>query len=846
MILNKCKRMSRIYIKTLGGIQIEREGKIIQNLPNQPVRCALFLYLAIKRKATRDELTTLIWPERNDEKTRHSLSQTLYELRKQLGDGFFHATNEYLSISDNVEVDILEFNKFAGAGHNKKAFDLYNGIFLQGYHLNVSKDFESWIERQRFELERRFRDVCRELSKEHLETGDHKAALEIARKWVDTNPLEDEAQHLFIELLAKTGQRAEAIQQYNTYSELISRELDVEPLDATRALIRQIREVSGSDPETEKPQAAGTSGILKKTVPDETEARFVSEEALKAGSPGQTTIFRIHRGWAATILISIILAGTFLWNHGTGEVSELDHREIISEPDGIAVLPFVNMSADPEQEYFADGITEDLLTSLTKLQRMRVISRTSIMRYKNSNLSLPEIAEELNVAYILEGSVRRDQDRVRITAQLIEVENDNHLWADTYDQELTDIFQVKSDIAHQISEALKQQLLPADLARISEGGTQNLSAYDLLLRGRKYLYRPGVADERKYNVAIDFFRQALAADPDYARSYSGLSEVFRRHVLLPITTRRDSMLLYAGRAVELDPELAEAATELGFAYLFSWNHSLAEEEFLRALRLDPNQADALSGMARLSAINGNIDEAVRWERKRISIDPFSTERLYNLGRYLLDLGDLQGARSSFERVVSLVPDHPEGSYLLAVTHLIRGDFELAEARMRTLEEIASDKPAVNLKLAKYNTHLGRFEAAENYLMRTPSAEFGAIGVLYAFIVQQLGQRERAAEILQQPAEMIELWEDVGFTVPPRGKLYIQLIQGEWDQAIETLQGNWRSGLHWLEDPPDPGIYWIDKHPVVEPLLKDPRFETLLAEIRQTFDAMREGLEQESQ
>ncbi len=827
--------MSRIYIKTLGGFQIERDGNIIQNLPNQPVRCALFLYLAIKRKATRDELTTIIWPDRNDEKTRHSLSQTLYELRKQLGESFFHSTNEYLQVTDEVTVDSLEFLKSAESGHDQKAFDLYNGLFLQGYHFVGSDDFINWIERQRFELERRFRDVCRSLSNKHLEAGDDKAALEISRKWVETDPLEDEAQHLLIGLLAKTGHRAEAIQQYNSYEELISKELDIEPLDETKSLIRKIRPEKSDSPLPEK------SNFLIRTSAACLQDRFAEGESETADKSQKNR----YNSWMilALLLSASIIYLVFTYSRFDDHLIS-EQIETFFNADGIAVLPFVNMSPDPEQEYFADGITEDLLTSLTKLQSMRVISRTSVMRYKNSDLSLPEIAGELNVAYILEGSVRREQNQVRITAQLINVEQDNHLWAETYDRELTDIFQVKSEISYQIAEALQQYLPVADHDRIARGGTENITAYDLLLRGREYLNRPGVADQRKYTVAADFFRQAIEADPDFTRAYASLSEVFRRNVLLPITARRDSMLYYSAKAIELDSNLPEAATEMGYAYLFDWKHSLAEIEFQRALALDPNQAEAMSGLARLSAINGRLDEAVRWERLGLRSDPLSTERLFNLGQYLFDLGDIDGAQNSFQKIVSLVPDHPEASYLLALTHLILNEEELAASRMQTLMETASDPTTSNVMMARYLAQIGNYEEAEQYLLQSPAAGFGATRVFHAFIAGKLGKPDLAADLVNQPARSFSEWDSIGFSTPPRGKFYVSLIQGDLHQAISIFRQYWNSGLYWLEDPPDLGIYWIDRHPITEPLHDDLHFNELLSEMRAAFDLKRANIQQE--
>jgi TolB-like protein/DNA-binding SARP family transcriptional activator/Tfp pilus assembly protein PilF len=829
--------MAWIYINTLGSLRIVRDGEEIHDLPTQPVRCALLLYLAVKRTASRDELTAIIWPERNTDRARHSLSQTLYELRRQLGENCFRLQSDHVEISPEIVTDTLEFKEKSESGLIEQAFELYNGPFLHGYHFGVSKEFEEWADRYRFEMERHYRDVCRTLSNKYIDAGDDKAALEVARKWVDTDPLEDEAQHLFIELLASSGHRAEAIQQYNIYSELISRELGIEPLDETKLLIKKIREENtdhsitlnndndtNHNYDTQDDRFRDTApDVLNQSVQDNTHSKH----------------FYI---WMVLALLFTISAGFFFYFSNQPPDTSLTHLpESSIEPEGIAVLPFVNMSPDPEQEYFADGITEDLLTSLTKLRRMRVISRTSVMRYKNSDKSLPEIAGELNVEYVLEGSVRRDQNQIRITAQLIEVANDNHLWAETYDREFTDIFNIKSDIAYQISEALQEQLQLSGHDRAVHSGTDNITAYDLFLRGREYLNRPGDADQRKYIVATELFQQAFEADPEFTRAYSSLSEVFRRNVLLPVPIRRDSMLYYSAKAVELDGESAEAATEMGFAYLFAWEHTLAETEFQRALSMDPNQTDAMSGLARLSVLNGQLDEAVRWLRTGLQSDPLSTEILFNLGQYLFDLGDIHYAQMKFQRIVTLVPDHPEASYMLALTHLLLDETELAESRMKTLELTASDPMTVYVMMAMYEAFMGRYEQAEHYLTQTPASEFGATRVFYAFIADRTGDQNFALELLNQPVQMLSEWKNLGYSIPSRGKFYISLIQGDLESAISIFEQNWQNGLHWLEDPPDIGFYWIDRHPITEPLHDDPRFHQIITRMRATFDDKRESL-----
>lgn len=513
------------------------------------------------------------------------------------------------------------------------------------------------------------------------------------------------------------------------------------------------------------------------------------------------------------------------------------------EAPAIAVLPFVNMSPDPDQEFFSDGITEDLLTSLSRIRGMRVISRTSVMRYKGTELPVTEIARELGVSYVLEGSVRREASEVRVTAQLIDALDDTHLWAETYDRELTGIFQIQSEIAQRIADALEQRLSPGDRMRIAEGGTENLTAYELFLRGREYLNRPGEADIRKYPLAMGFFRQALEVDPEYARGYAGLAEAYRRHVLLPvIPVRRDSILFYAGRAVELDPRLAEGVTELGFGHLFAQETAAAEAEFRRALDLDPNQADAAAGLSRLAGVQGRLDEAIRWQRQAVEVDPFSARHLTALGQLLLDVGALQGAKGVLEKAVSLSPDDPVPGFLLAQIHLIEGEEERADDVMEALLALASDHPGALTAMGRVQKWMGRFEEAEEYMARTSLSEFGPMALSRAFILRQLGEDARAEELVTGVREMLGGWERDGYSTPPRGRLYPRVLAGDREGALDILRREWRTGLRWVVDAPYVGVYWIDRDPILAELREDPRFQALVTELRAELDLLREELE----
>lgn len=261
-------------------------------------------------------------------------------------------------------------------------------------------------------------------------------------------------------------------------------------------------------------------------------------------------------------------------------------------PRSVAVLPFLNLSSDPENEYFADGITEDVIAQLSKIRALEVISRTSVMSFKKREHGLRDIAARLGVATLLEGSVRRTGDRVRIVAQLIDAEKDQHLWAETYDRQLTDIFAIQTDVALQIAAALKAELSPDEQTRIHKEPTNDLQAYQLYLQGRHCFIRYTQEGHRK---AIEYFEQAIARDPGYALAYTGVAlaygELGEIGALRPDEAYARAKEAVA-RALELDSELGEAHCMLAFVkFVHDFDWPGAEWSFKRALELSPSSAD---------------------------------------------------------------------------------------------------------------------------------------------------------------------------------------------------------------------------------------------------------------
>ena len=350
----------------------------------------------------------------------------------------------------------------------------------------------------------------------------------------------------------------------------------------------------------------------------------------------------------------------------------------------IAVLPFVDMSPNKDQEYFSDGISEELLNLLAKISELRVISRSSAFSFKGKDIDIPEIAKRLHVTHILEGSVRKSGNKVRITAQLIDARSDTHLWSETYDRDLDDIFAVQDEIAAAAVAQLKITLLgEAPKARATDP-----EAYALYLQARQ-LGRQSTAEAFKESDAL--YRRVLAIDPRYAPAWSGLAGNFTDESAFGVLSSEDS---YARarealeKALAIDPDYAPAHANLGWIAMAGENDLAGAAQHLeRAMALDPVDSGVLGNAAGLLLSLGRMDEALALEEAVVRRDPVNVAALFNLGVVQLSAGRLDAAIASYRTVLSLSPGNGGAHYALGVALLLRGDAAgaLAEMEQETSE-----------------------------------------------------------------------------------------------------------------------------------------------------------------
>jgi TolB-like protein/Tfp pilus assembly protein PilF len=414
------------------------------------------------------------------------------------------------------------------------------------------------------------------------------------------------------------------------------------------------------------------------------------------GSPGWGSV--VPGRWSRTQIVATVLAVAAI-----AGVLIVGAKLYFARPakriGSIAVLPLENLSRNPDQEYFADGMTEELTTDLAKIGGLRVISRTSSMQYKGTKKSLPEIGRELNVDAVLEGSVLRAGDRVRITAQLIRASTDGHLWGETYDRDLKEVLPLQGEVARTIASQIKVRLSPEEQSRLTPPLAVNSKAHEDYLKGLYYLHRNTEGDLR---AAIEYFEHATGQDPNYASGFAGLASAYAN---LSSTYRAPREVMpqakaAALRALELDQSLAEAHAWLGFVSInFDWDAVTAEKELKRATELNPSYADAHALYAWCLSGMGLHEQAIAEAKRAMELDPFSRFTYGDLGTVLLMARKYDQALRESQTVVERQPDFGFARAIAGLLYAENGRYTEAVKEAQSASRL-DDSPLILVFLAQ--------------------------------------------------------------------------------------------------------------------------------------------------
>ena len=440
-----------------------------------------------------------------------------------------------------------------------------------------------------------------------------------------------------------------------------------------------------------------------------------------------------------------------LWEKDEAASVSLDRKRI-------AVLPFLNISPDPNDAYFADGLTEELIARLSTISGFKVIARTSIMRFRGTSKSVGEIGKELKSGSVLEGSVRKAANRLRVTAQLIDATTEEHLWVQNYDRQLEDVFAIQTEVAQNVADALKTQLLDEEKQLIEKKPTGDISAYTFYLKGR-YLWNE--RNKESLEKSIKYFEEAMGRDPTFALAYSGLADTYLTLVGHGYTARSEGYAKAksaATKALELDDRLAEAHTSLGSLLSEQWDWPRAEEEFAKALGINRNYATAHHWYSLHLASIGRLDEAIKELKIAEELDPLSPMIHTAVGVLYFFARQYDVALGEFDKALELDPNFVPAHGNRVEVYLAKSMYEEALAELeRVLPEYQPLSTAAKAEVGSYYARAGRIEDAKRLLRECEdaSAHERAEDVnpqASAFIHYKLGNKDRAFEWLEKAFE----------------------------------------------------------------------------------------------
>ena len=762
-------------------------------------RLALLAVLALARgrSVTRDKLIALLWPESPPERARHQLSDAVYIVRTALGADVIRSTGDDLVLSaDAITSDVGKFEQLLDEGRPEVAVDLVAGPLLDGFHLSDGTEFERWLDGERARLTARHATALETLAESSESRGDFVGATSWWRRLAAHDPYAGRVALRLMRALDAAGDRAGALKHARIHAALLREEFETGPDPDVEAFAERLR----VEPHTRSvPEPVTPSSRPPATPPlpiraDASEAGTASIEPAPTDASVPTPASpTLRRTWparsyalgAVVVLLVFAIAAAVNLSRARGGASPSAARSL-------AVLPFVNMSADSANNYFSDGLSEEIITALSRIDGLRVAARTSSFALRDGNLDVRVIGDTLGVDAVLEGSVRREGNRLRVIAQLIDAETGYHIWADEYDREVADVIAVQYEIAKAIAGALRLQL-PAAQSAGRARRTPSLAAYDLYLRA---LYLRSRLNEDALEQATDHLDRAVELEPDFALAYAAKATVIGPRIFYHYIPRDEgvrAMRVAVARALELDPDLGEAHVARGILALFyEWDWVSAERALRQAVQLNPNYPHAWFELANYLHAMGRIEEAAEAQSRAVALDPLDARLPMILAMNYLVLGKFDDALAQYERVRRL---DPSNALMLGLGPTIPvGPVRIYLARGRDAEAMEELLRIATLRGAT---------SAEQAAMRNGFAKSGMPGLWRSWLDMDLRQFGNGID----PMRAASLWASAGDTT----------------RALDWLERAYAARI--------PGLIFVRSDPVFAGLRSHPRFLRIISEMK---------------
>lgn len=771
-----------LHLQLLGGLGLACDSGDLPLGAIQRRRLAFLAVLALagERGLTRERLGGLLWPESSSERARHALEQLLYASRRDLGRDALLTYGTVVRLNPEVvATDLAAFDAAVAAGQAQRAAELYAGPLLDGVYLDGAAELEQWVDAERARRADAYAAALEDAARARAVEGDAFGAVEAWRRRASQDPFSARGTLGLMRALDAAGDRAAAIRQADVHATLLREELGAEPDREVVALAERLRAPA---PVQAAPVQAPPSPPLTDPAPQ-----------FQPPDPGEVVSAVAPAGVSAPHHLRFLrppaaLGVALLLVLGTVAVWWAREPPPAATPASIAVLPFADMSSNGDAEYLGEGIAEEIIHALSRIDGLHVAARTSAFAFERKNVDVREIGRALGVRAVLEGSVRRAGNRLRITVQLVDAQNGYHLWSEQYDRELGDVFAVQEQISRAVVRTLEPALLRNASAPLVSASTDNPAAFQLYMQGRYFWNQ---RTEESLRKAIQRFEQAIRIDPEYARAYSGLSDA---HNALtdngyvpaePALTRAETAVR---AALRLDPALAEAYTSLGHLQMHRWNWSGAEQSLRRSLELNPSYAPGYQWYAYLLAFHGRFDEALPLIRRAQNLDPLSP-----------------AIQSNYGEILFLARRFPE-----------------AVEQLRFALQMDSTRQGARTMLAASLTEMGRYDEAVAELQRV----IATAGGWHRSAVSELGsvyvRAGRRAEAEQLRREIQRARREGKPLLPYHYAAFLGAL-GRRDEAFAQLGEALRAQAS--------GLVTVAVSPGMDPLRSDPRFAAVLRQVR---------------
>lgn len=860
-----------LELRTFGGLSIRDGGAPITGAATQRKTLALLALLAAagKNGLSRDKLIAYLWPETDAEHGRNLLNQACYALRRDLhAPVLFLGATELRLNPDVISSDLQLFEDALARGDPERAAGAYGGAFLDGFFLSHASEFERWLDAERAQLATQCSDALATLAKEAAARGDHPRAADWWRRLTSLDPLSSHAALGLMTALVAAGESAEAIKHARVHEAFVQQEMGTAPDAAVLALVQQLCQEAerGASPpvvsEQQLRRRQSTTDFLLAALP-----AVLRREMRRA-----TTLSTVAAAFGIVIVVGAAVGYAVLGRRGITTGLE---PPPVADRKMLAVLPFENLGP-PDDEYFADGLTEVIATRLSSIRELGVIARQSAIQYKKTTKTPREIAAELGVQYILAGTVRWESapgtpSRIRVSPTLIRVVDGRQLWAEQYDTVLGGVFAVQSALAERVVRALDITVTEPERQALVARPTDNLPAYEAYMRG--WDARARGFDPADLKRAAEMFERATTLDPGFASAYAELTLVDL--LLYNNYVDRTEARLAGGRAaltraLRLDPNLPEGRLALGWYYawhLHNWTR--ARVEFQRIQRLQPNYWRVVEPLADVARRQGHWEESLAYYRTALELNPRSAILPASIGDVYIALRRYPEALAVYDRGLEIAPQSVDLRFTKAMIYLSQTG-ELSASRrllpdvseniaptgvellVTTLADVvpllddaqqaevlelgpaALDGDTAGLALAKAMVYRMReqevvarvyFDSARVALeasLGRREDEYGRLTCMLGIALAGLGRNDEALREGKRAVETLSVSKDAmegPLMLANLARIYVLL--GERDKAVDQLETV-------LARPGPLSAAWLRADPFWDPLRESPRFQRLAA------------------